>query len=102
MLTKEQEEVIMGKVKMVVKAFGMASGNINEISRLTGIPTSSVQRYLNSERVVQLFGPEVANSIKKKLEENLHNAKIKGGQNYALNNVAEKDELGKFTGSRKI
>ena len=101
MLTREQEEIIMGKVRMVVEAFSKTSGNISEISKMTNIPTSSVQRYLNSERVGQLFGPEIADGIKKKLEENLHNAKVKGGRTYATNNIAEKDELGKFTGSRK-
>jgi len=101
MLSENQEKIILEKVKKVVDAFSKTSGSIEEISRMTGISTSSVQRYLNSERVIELFGPEVADGIKRKLEENLHNAKIKGGQNFALNNVAEKDEFGKFSGSKK-
>ena len=68
---------------------------------MTGISTSSVQRYLNSDKVAKLFGDEVAASIKIQLKENLRNAKVSGGKSSARNKVVLRDEEGQFRGSSR-
>ena len=42
MLSEYQEKVILEKVKKVVEEFSKCSGSIEEISKRTGISTSSV------------------------------------------------------------
>ena len=101
MLSEYQEKVILEKVKKVVEEFSKCSGSIEEISKRTGISTSSVQRYLNSERVVTLFGTEVALSIKEQLQKQLLEAKKKGGKSYSESNTPTFDSECKFTGSKK-
>lgn len=101
MLSKEQDKIINLKVKKVVEEFSKCAGSIEEISKRTGISSSSVQRYLNSERVVELFGHEIADNIKEQLTHQLLEAKIKGGKNYSEANSPTFDEIGKFTGSKK-
>ncbi|MBQ8192866.1 MAG: hypothetical protein IJZ46_02210, partial [Bacilli bacterium] len=67
---------------------------------ITGLSKSSIQRYLNEEKIIsELFNTEIANKVKQGLENNKVNARIKGGLNSYRNNVAVKDEYGKFIGT---
>lgn len=101
MLSDKQEREILEKVRRVVDIFSKSSVSIEEIAEMTGIPASTVQRYLNSDKVAKMFGDEKAISIKNQLKENLRMAKIRGGENSARNNIALRDEEGKFKGSSR-
>ena len=107
MLSAEQEKEKELKMLRVASLFLKENLSDEEIALETGISSSSVGRYLTDTRLIPLLtkigkdGLETFNYIQNKRQENLLAAKKKGGLNFAKNNVAEKDELGKFTGSRR-
>ena len=107
MLSAKQEKEKELKMLRVASLFLKENLSDEEIARETGISSSSVGRYLTDTRLIHLLskigkdGLETFNYIQNKRQENLLAAKKKGGNNFAKNNVAEKDELGKFTGSRR-
>ena len=107
MLSAEQEKERELKMLRVASLFLKGNLSDEEIARETGISSSSVGRYLTDTRLIPLLskigkdGLETFNYIQHRRRENLLEAKKKGGLNFAKNNVAEKDELGKFTGSRR-
>lgn len=101
MLSKEQEEQKRLKTLKVAKYFFENGGSIEEVSIATGIPHSSIQRYLHDPLIITELGQEVYDVIQNKLSENKQEGLEKGGRTYAENNESTKDELGKFTGSRK-
>ena len=81
---------------------GDYSISINTVSKITGISSSSVQRYLKLERVINLaFGKEVYSRIQESLINNKVEGNRKGGINSFLNNASSKGEDGKFTGSTR-
>ncbi len=96
-----QEEEIKSNILRVVKCFLETNGSMEKISEVTKIPSSSVQRYLNDERVIELCGLDTHTYIQNKIKENKQQALQKGGKKYVENNEFTKDEVGKFTGSRK-
>jgi len=100
-LSKEQEESKKLKILVVTKMFLKTGGSIAEIAKETGIPSSTVQRYLHGEEIVRMLGQESYDIIQNKIADNKKKAVIKGGKNYAMHNEFVKDELGKFIGSRK-
>lgn len=90
------------KICIVVKAFLEHPNYTNEeLSVLTGISSSSVQRYLNDPTIKELFSEDTFNKIRELLDNNTLNARKKGGINYFKNNEALKDDKGKFVGSKK-
>lgn len=90
------------KICIVVKAFLENPNYTNEeLSALTGISSSSVQRYLNNPIIKELFNEETFNKIRELIDSNIVNARKKGGINYFKNNEAKKDDEGKFVGSEK-
>lgn len=107
MLSEKQEKDRELKMLRVASLFLRENLSDEEISLKTGISSSSVGRYLTDTRLIPLLtkigkdGLETFNYIQNKRGENLFAAKKKGGENFAKNNIAQKDELGKFTGSRK-
>lgn len=96
-----QEDEIRANILKTVKCFMETNGSMEKISQMTNFPTSNVQRYLNDGRIIELCGEDTYNFIQNKLGENKHEALVKGGKNYVANNESTKDEIGKFTGSRK-
>ena len=71
--------------------------SIAEISQLTGIPRSSVQRYLKHYSYEIIPGRGI--SIEKQLEKNMLEGRRRGGINSFKKNDFKKDSDGHFTGS---
>lgn len=101
MLSEEQEELKRLKILRVAKHFMEHGGSMIEVGEATGVPASSVQRYLNDQEIIILLGREAYDSIQDKLKENKQEGLSRGGKNYYANNEFTKDELGKFSGSKK-
>jgi len=100
MVSSEQEREINRKILAVHKAF-YSSNTILEVSKKTGIPTSSVQRYLTCERAESLLGKDAVLEAKRRLSEIKKEGNQKGGINYSIFNVSTKNSAGQFTGSKK-
>lgn len=100
MRSKEQDERIKAKVLFLGKLF-LTNPNLSdkELSEISGISSTSVGRYLTSEDAREVLGEKTFNFIKEKRKENLYKAKVKGGQTFASNNNAIKDNEGRFIGS---
>lgn len=101
MRSKKQEEEMKVKILFLSKLFLESNYSDIELSNITGISSSSVGRYLTSDLAKEVLGSDIYNEISKKRQENLYNAKIKGGQNFIKQNVPFKDNEGKFIGSYK-
>jgi hypothetical protein len=70
---------------------------INDIANATGIPKSTVQRYLQNNDDLIIPGTNL--TIREQLKLNKMNGQKKGGINSFRNNDHIKDENGKFIGS---
>lgn len=101
MRSKKQEEEMKVKILFLSKLFLESNYSDIELSNITGISSSSVGRYLTSDLAKEVLDEKTYNDISKKRQENLYNAKIKGGQNFIKQNVPFKDNEGKFIGSYK-
>jgi hypothetical protein len=101
MLSREQEEQKRLKILRVAKYFIEHGGKIDEVSIATGIPFSSIQRYLHDPLIINELGKDVYDAIQEKVKQNKQEGLSKGGRTYASNNKYTKNEAGKFTGSRK-
>ena len=98
----DKDSMKLRKIVKAVAAFMVTDykANILDLVNITGLSKSSIQRYLNEERIIaELFDNEVAANVKQGLENNRANARIKGGLNSYRNNVVVKDSDGKFVGS---
>ena len=63
-------------------------GTNKEISEITGISKSSVQRYLNDKETIEkLFSKDLYNKIQESLKENIRQARSIGGINSTKNNI---------------
>ena len=100
-----QEVIRKNKVILVVNTFLEGDYTIEEVSKITGISSSSVQRYLNNvDYICECFpsnAKEIISKIKDKLDKNKIEGLSRGGINYSKNNECTKDELGHFTGSKR-
>ena len=77
-------------------------GTNKEMSEITGISKSSVQRYLNDKETIEkLFSKDLYNKIQESLKENIRQARSIGGINSTKNNIYLKDEKGKFIGIKQ-
>ena len=107
MLSNEQIKDKELKMMRVASVFLKKNLSDKEIELETGIPSSTVGRYLTDPYLIELFsrigynGRETFMFIQEKRQEHLKLAKQKGGESFAEHNIAVKDELGKFTGSKK-
>ena len=102
MLSKEQEINIRKKVLTVTSEFINTGYSIENVSKITGISSSSVQRYLNDQkRIVSLLGKDVYDEIQKMLKHNKKECLSKGGYISTLKNEAIRSNDGKFSGNRK-
>ena len=66
MVSKQQRIEIDQKILKCVEIFLTSGGTMEELSEKAKIPSSSVQRYLNSERIVELVGLLLKLSMKMK------------------------------------
>ncbi|MDD2203453.1 MAG: hypothetical protein PHT75_00450 [Bacilli bacterium] len=101
MLSKEQIEEKRLRILLVVKVFLEKGCSLAEVESTTGISSSSVQRYLHDEELISLIGVSTYETIQEKLLLNKKAALSRGGKNSALNNDIMRDDLGRFTGSKK-
>lgn len=90
------------KICIIVKAFLEHPNYTNkQLSELTGISSSSIQRYLNDPEIKMIFNEDTFNKIKDLIKNNTLEARQKGGINYFKNNEPKKNENGQFEGSKK-
>lgn len=101
MTSELQQKEIDKKVSLVVKEFLKTNDTISNIATKLSISSSSVQRYLNSERIVELFGPEVKALIETKLAKNKQEGLSKGGIISTSMNEPIRDSEGHFIGNKK-
>ena len=69
-----------------------------EISNKTGVSKSTVQRILNQDNSSRMYIPSTGRTVKEQLQYNLVMGKRKGGKHCFQNNIALKDNEGKFIG----
>jgi len=93
------------KICLTVKAFLENSHKtiieLSELPELEGISKSSIQRYLNDPKIIELFDQKTFDHIQKLLEENNLEGKKRGGLNSFKNNKALKNYQGRFVGNFK-
>lgn len=90
------------KICITVKAFLEHPNSTNEeLAKLTGFSSSSIQRYLNDPVIKELFNDETFSKIKELLSNNIKDARRKCGINSFQNNEPIKDDAGYFIGNRK-
>ena len=107
MRSVSQEEKIIRETKELVELFLQTNASDIELSKMTGISSSTVGRRLtNKKRIIQVYGykigEEIYNQVMGIRKNNLQKGKKIGGQKSMLNNVYVKDENGKFSGSTKL
>jgi DNA-binding phage protein len=102
MLSEEQQIRKSANVLKAARYFLKYGGSMVEVAKALNMSSSSVQRYLNDEQTIKEYlGEECFNEIQGKLLKNKKEGLVRGGKNSTQNNEFTKDELGKFTGSRK-
>lgn len=106
MVSKEQEKKMIEETIKLVNLFLQTNASDIELEKLTGISSSTVGRRLtNKQRILAAFpfsGEDVYKEIMLRRKNNLHKAKVLGGQTSMINNIYLKDEIGKFVGSHKL
>lgn len=107
MVSNSREEFIVDRIKNTVELFfendcKISDNDLAEALSIKGIKTSSstVGRDLISERAEMIFGVEVIDLIRKYRQINKELGLSKGGKNSVFNNDVERDEYGKFRGSK--
>ena len=106
MLSDEQINKKTERIKKVVDAFlSYENISINQLSKIIGIPSSTIQRDLNEvEYITAIYtdrSKEVLTIISEKLKENKKFGLSRGGIISTTNNMPIRDENGKFTGNKK-
>lgn len=101
MLSEDQRRKIDLRIMKVTRTFLEHPVSIKEISEITGISSSTVQRDLNSKRIIELFDEDVYNEIQSLLKNNRLESQKKGGFISSKNNEPLRDSIGRFNGNRK-
>ena len=101
MVSIEQRREIDLKIMKTVRTFLEFPLSMEEIAAITGIPSSSVQRYLNDKRIIELFDKNVYDTIQALLKKNRLESRKKGGIISTTNNVPVRDDDGKFSGNKR-
>lgn len=105
MKSKEQEQLIKERVKLVVEALFISNVNsINELANKLRIPSSTIQRDLNNKELInEIFGTKsnMNELISQKLQEFKLQGFSRGGINSTNNNEYLRDEYGHFSGVKK-
>lgn len=101
MTNEQQEKEIYLKILKVASEFLKTGASIEEVSKTTKISSSSVQRYLNDRRIIEVLGQKEYDQIQNMLKIRKQEALRKGGINSVSNNEVVKDSLGHFNGVRK-
>ena len=101
MTSDRQYKAIEIKILKVAKAFLENPVSNIELAEITGIPSSSVQRYLNDTRLIYLLGKDSFDKIQELLKSNTLAARQKGGIISTTNNMPLRDSIGKFRGNKQ-
>ena len=101
MIREEQQKQINKNILIVVEEFLAHGGTMEEIASRTNLTSSSVQRYLNSEKIIELLDNEIYNQVQEKLKENRKIGCSKGGYISTRNNEGIRSEDGRYIGNRK-
>ena len=101
MIGEEKRKEIDLKIMKVTRAFLDHPVSIDEIANVTGISSSSVQRYLNDKRIIELFDEDVYNEIQALLKNNRLESQKRGGVSSTRKNEPLRDEIGRFNGNKK-
>ncbi len=99
---KQQEEKAV-KIKYVLEEFRKYKNeiiNLKELSNLTSISTSSLQRYLK-EDMLRYVSKEEYQEIELWLQNAKKDGLSRGGTNSQINNSYTKDEIGRFNGNKR-
>ena len=105
MLSEKQIIIMKEKTRICVNALLGEKLNQNEIEKKYKIPSSTVGRLLNNEKLLtEIYGPDaqfVINEIKEYQQKNKAIGHSMGGIISQENNGYTKDENGKFNGNRR-
>ena len=100
MLNKNQYIEILNRIKKEIENINKAN-SIGELSKLTNIPRSTIQRDLNKrDIIVSIAGVETFEFIQEWLESSKKRGLSQGGKNSQANHGYIKDEKGHFKGSK--
>lgn len=105
-VSKKQEQDILSETKYLVEYFLNTNKSDIEISKATGISSSTVGRRLtNKTRILDAFpevGPEIYEKVMRKRQENKMRGKIIGGQTSMLNSTIINSQEKGFDGYTKL
>ena len=101
MLSEDQRREIDLRIMKVTRTFLEHPVSIKEISEITGVSSSTVQRDLKSTRIIELFGEDVYDEIQALIDNNKIESRKKGGVVSTRNNVPLRDSIGRFNGNKK-
>ena len=106
MISHAQHVEKLERVKKVIDTFlSYEDISINELSKITKISSSTIQRDLNDlDYIRMVYGgrsKEVFEKISERLKKNRKNGLSRGGTISTTNNIPTRDENGKFTGNKK-
>lgn len=106
MISHAQHVEKLERVKKVIDIFlSYEDISINELSKITKISYSTIQRDLNDlDYIRMVYGyksKEVFEKISERLKKNRKNGLSRGGIISTTNNEPIRDENGKFTGNKK-
>ena len=101
MISEEKRREIDLKIMKVTRAFLEHPVSIEEIASITGISSSSVQRYLNDKRIIELFDKDIYDQIQTLLKINRLESQKKGGVISTRKNEPLRDSIGRFSGNRR-
>lgn len=119
MRSQEQETKILKETTILVKLFLKYNMSDEMLAKGTKLSSSTIQRRLtNKEDIIKIYdnctldgfvnntnlsyGEYIYELVQQRRKQNLQNAKINGGKSYKENNMAIKDDNGKFIGSKPI
>lgn len=97
---QQEKEIKIHKVIELYKKYKNEIKNIKQLSNITSIPTSTLQRYLNND-ISKYISKEEYDEIQKWLQNAKQEGLSRGGINSQLNNGYTKDEIGRFNGKKK-
>lgn len=105
MISDEQRIAMLNKMSKILSVLPECS-SIGEVSNATGIPTSTIQRYLNRKDLLEeVIGETLCEEFFPKIQEWLANAKmnglINGGKVSQERHGYLKDEIGKFKENKR-
>lgn len=96
---KTRDKRILELVKIFLDNSNMTD---KELFKITGIPTSSIQRYMTSSRMRELLGHDIFEYIQDKRKDNKIEGLSKGGKKSIELYGYSKDGVGKFISNENI